>query len=69
MIAGLFTCGVGLLATLPFAAVLFSGLYLTFRNGSGLPPPARRGKRARAEVPPSPPGPIAARPAPPPAIE
>lgn len=65
-IFGVVTCDVGLLFSIPLFAVLFAGLFLTFRNGSGLPPPARRGRRARDEFAPAAPGPIAARPVDPP---
>ncbi len=52
--AGMLLCGIGMLASMPFAYLVMSGLFLTLRNGSGLPDPVRRGKRARDGVVPTP---------------
>ena len=52
--AGMLLCGIGMLASLPLAYLVMSALFLTLRNGSGLPDPVRRGKRVRSGVTPSP---------------
>ena len=39
ILAGLLLCCVGILVTYPLGSLLFAALYLTMRNGSGLPEP------------------------------
>jgi hypothetical protein len=41
MMAGIAACCVGFIAAFPLANVILAVLYLTLRNGSGLPPPSR----------------------------